>query len=113
MSTDDGQRPGSIDLAQDDICMTIDALMLVAITRALAPGSFPCSGPDPTLDILAGRIVANLLNDGWTPPPGKPLTGARWDDAGLLTTSGRDRPLKFFVFDVFHKAQDLAREAGL
>lgn len=65
---------GSIDFAEAMVASHLDAAIDVAIGRVYSEQSHPLYGDSPTIASVSSRIVAALLNAGWQPPSGEPLT---------------------------------------
>jgi hypothetical protein len=78
-----GQDP--VTYAEKTTRALIDAHMAVAAARAENPRTFPGYCIPLTTDALAGRIVAWLLDAGWSPPAAaqKPLRAPGEDGATL------------------------------
>lgn len=57
----------AIDVAAERVAGHLETRDEVIASRVDRPGSFPLYGPSDK-DTIARRIVANLLNAGWSPP---------------------------------------------
>jgi hypothetical protein len=60
-----------LDAADDleaQIIALFDVAMMVWSGRQKDPTSFPAYGPDQGFGVIARRIVAYMLDTGWTPP---------------------------------------------
>lgn len=75
---------GSIDWATMQTAMLIEGSIVIAVSRAQRPETFSACGPTPTLNSVARRILGNLIEAGWSPPPNVPEFGVR-DDSPAAT----------------------------
>jgi hypothetical protein len=61
-----------LDLAESAIADLIEVHLMVIAERLDDPGAFPGYTIEPDLAAVARRIIARLLDDGWTMPESLP-----------------------------------------